>query len=76
MTFSDWLDSNLKNAPNLSARLRMRYVAIRCRKDQAAAEALEAEFSEQHGLTGKIDWSQIDWAEVVRIVLAIIAAFK
>ena len=54
----------------------MRYIAIRCREDQAAAEALESEFSDQHGLTGKIDWSKIDWAEVARIVLMIIAAFK
>jgi len=37
--------------------------------------ALEGELAEQKGLTGKIDWSQIDWAEVAKIVLMILAAF-
>jgi hypothetical protein len=75
MTFSDWLESNLKQAPSLRDRLRMRYVAARCRIDPAMAVALEAEFAAQHGMTGKIDWSQIDWAEVAKIVLMILAAF-
>ena len=76
MTFADWLELNVRNAPTLRYRIRMRYVAERCRIDPAAASALEAEFASQHGLSGKIDWSQIDWAEVAKIILMIIAAFK
>jgi hypothetical protein len=75
MTFSDWLEANLRNAPTIRDRLRMRYAAARCRIDPAFAIALETELADQHGLTGKIDWSQIDWAQVAKIVLMILAAF-
>ena len=75
MTLADFLDKNIKQATTLRDRLRMRYAAHRCRIDPSFAVALEGELAEQKGLTGKIDWSQIDWAEVAKIVLMILAVF-
>lgn len=75
MTFADWLDENRKNAKTLRQRVRMRYAANRCRIDAAFAMTLEQQIAEQHGLTGNIDWSQIDWEKVLQIVLLILEAF-
>jgi hypothetical protein len=64
VTLADFLDKNIKQATTVRDRLRMRYAAHRCRIDPSFAVALEGELAEQ-----------IDWAEVAKIVLMILAAF-
>lgn len=75
MTFVDFVQAN-SAGHNLKERIALRWLVRRCRRDADFAAAFEEEVANQlvtH--QGKIDWSKIDWAEVAKIVLMILAAF-
>lgn len=75
MTFIELVEAN---APKQSIRERvaLRWLLRRCRRDADFAAAFEEEVA-NHLVThqAKIDWSQIDWEQVIKIVLMILAAF-
>ena len=73
MTMLQALDANLEKH-DMGERVRLRWLRRRCRRDPDFAAAFEEELASKLGVTA-IDWSQIDWAEVVKIVLMILAAF-
>jgi hypothetical protein len=75
MTFADVVLANIPKH-DMKERIALRWLVRRCRRDADFSAAFEEEVS-NHLKThlSAIDWSQIDWAEVAKIVLMILAAF-
>ena len=73
MTFSECCLARLKDQPlRPLARLRVNMIL----NDVDFAAALEAKVRRVMDLpAGEIDWSQIDWVEVAKLVLTILAMF-
>ena len=73
MTFSECCLLHTKSHPlRPLARLRLKMIL----NDADFAAALEAKVRREMDLpAGKIDWSQIDWVEVAKLVLTILAMF-
>jgi hypothetical protein len=75
MTFVDFVAAN-STGHNLRERIALRWLVRRCRRDADFAAAFEEEVTNQLAThEAAIDWSKIDWAEVAKIVLMILAAF-
>ena len=75
MTFADLIEANAAKH-SIKERIALRWLVRRCRRDADFAAAFEEE-TWNHLAThrAKIDWSQVDWEQVVKIVLMILAAF-
>ncbi len=73
MTMLQAIDANLEKQ-EMGDRVRLRWLRRRCRRDPDFAAAFEEELADKLGVSA-IDWSQIDWEQVVKIVLMILAAF-
>jgi hypothetical protein len=73
MTMLQAIDANLEKQ-EMGDRVRLRWLRRRCRRDADFAAAFEEELADKLGVSA-IDWSQIDWEQVVKIVLMILAAF-
>lgn len=73
MTFAEHCVENLQRHPlRPIARLRAKMIL----NDADFAAAIEAKVRREMELpAGDIDWSQIDWVEVAKLVLMILAAF-
>ena len=73
MTFSECCLSHLKEHPlRPLARLRLKMIL----QDADFAAALESKVRREMELpAGAIDWSEIDWVEVTKLVLMILAMF-
>ena len=72
MTLAQIIDANI-GRHNLRERVALRWLKLRCRRDADFAAAFEEELADKLGVSA-IDWSQIDWEQVVKIVLMILAA--
>lgn len=73
MTFKEHCLEQVKFQPlRPLARLRVKMIL----NDPDFAAAIEAKVRREMDLpVGEIDWSQIDWVEVMKLVLMILAAF-
>jgi hypothetical protein len=76
MTFAELLEDKAKNEP-LHRRIGLRWLARRCRRDPDFAACIEEEVAVKLGThQANIDWSKVDWAKVLEIVLLILKAFS
>jgi hypothetical protein len=75
VTFLELVEANTPKQ-SIRERVALRWLARRCRRDPDFAAAFEEEVT-NYLVThqAKIDWSQIDWEQVVKIVMMILAAF-
>jgi hypothetical protein len=67
------LDANLEKH-DMGERVRLRWLRRRCRRDPDFAAAFEEELASKLGVSA-IDWSQIDWEKVIKIIIIIIEAW-
>jgi hypothetical protein len=75
MTFAEVVAANI-GKHDIKERIALRWLARRCRRDADFSAAFEEEVAERMGVhISAIDWSQIDWMEVAKIVLMLLAAF-
>lgn len=75
MTFTEYVELHATAHP-LRERIALRWLVRRCKRDADFAAAFEEEVANQlvtH--QAKIDWSQIDWEQVVTILMIILRAF-
>jgi hypothetical protein len=73
MTLIDAIDQNIARH-TIRDRVALRWLKMRCRRDPDFAASFEEELATLMNVKS-IDWSQIDWEQVVKIVLMILAAF-
>lgn len=76
MTFVELLEDKAKHEL-LHRRIGLRWLARRCRRDADFAATIEEEVANKlvtH--QAQIDWSTVDWAKVLEIVLLILKAFS
>jgi hypothetical protein len=73
MTMLQALDANLEKH-DMGERVRLRWLRRRCRRDPDFAAAFEEELASKLGVSA-IDWSQIDWEKVIKIIIIIIEAW-